>query len=115
MERAAEPLARWPPSDLCNGKQPQLCRAEIWTIRPDGSGLTQVTHVPDQPVYLPFWAPDGKRIGFTRGPQGSALLDLFPPHSQPLVLPSTEDGFSFQGMDWSKDGRFLAGVMKRQD
>jgi serine/threonine protein kinase/Tol biopolymer transport system component len=88
---------------------------EIWTIRPDGSGLTQVTHVPDQPVYLPFWAPDGKRIGFTRGSHGSALLDLFPPHSQPLVLPSAEGGLSFQGVDWSEDGRFLAGVMKRQD
>jgi Tol biopolymer transport system component len=88
---------------------------EIWTIRPDGSGLTQVTHVPDQPVYLPFWAPDGKRIGFTRGSHGSALLDLFPPHSQPLVLPSTEGGLSFEGVAWSADGRFLAGVMKRQD
>ena len=87
---------------------------EIWTIRPDGSGLTQVTHVPDQAVFLPFWAPDGRRIGFT-GSRGSILLDLLPPYSQRFVLPSVESGLSFEGTAWSKDGRFLAGAMKRPD
>ncbi len=82
---------------------------EAWTIRPDGSGLTQVTHLPDQPVLYPFWAPDGQRIGFNYVSHGTAILDLRRPGSQPRVLPPAKDGQTLDGSAWSKDGRFLAG------
>jgi serine/threonine protein kinase/sugar lactone lactonase YvrE len=90
---------------------------EAWTIRPDGSGLTQVTNLPDQQVLFPFWSPDGKRIGLTYGSHGTALVDVTAPSSSPRmrVLPSVEDGQKFSGLSWSADGRFLAGMLHRQD
>ena len=87
---------------------------EAWTIRPDGSGLTQVTHLPDQPVLYPFWAPDGKQIGFYYASHGTALLDLRRPRSRPRVLPPAKDGQIFDGSAWSKDGGFLAGTLSER-
>ncbi|HKH49357.1 MAG TPA: protein kinase [Thermoanaerobaculia bacterium] len=84
---------------------------EAWTIRPDGSGLTQITHLPDQPVAYPFWSTDGKQIGFHYSNHGTALLDLLRPQSRPRVLPPIEGGHVFAGFAWSKDGRTLAGGM----
>jgi serine/threonine protein kinase len=91
-------------------------RYEAWTIRPDGSGLTQVTHLPgNQPVLYPFWSPDGRKIGFTWALQGTALLDLAAPGSSPRLLPSPGEGKIFAGLAWSKDGRYLTGMLERQD
>jgi eukaryotic-like serine/threonine-protein kinase len=84
---------------------------EAWTIRPDGSGLTQITQLPDQPVYYPFWSPDGKQIGFHYFSHGTALLDLLRPQSRPRVLPPAAGGQIFAGSAWSKDGSSLAGGM----
>jgi eukaryotic-like serine/threonine-protein kinase len=82
---------------------------EAWTIRPDGSGLSQITHLPDQPVAYPFWSPDGQRIGFYYSSHGTALLDLLRPQSPPRVLPPVEGDHIFAGTAWSKDGGSLAG------
>ncbi|HSN86574.1 MAG TPA: protein kinase, partial [Thermoanaerobaculia bacterium] len=83
---------------------------EAWTIRPDGSGLARVTHLPDQPVLFPFWSPDGRRIGLTYGSRGTALLDLAQPRSRPRMLPPLEGG-QLAGLSWSADGRFLTGMV----
>jgi WD40 repeat protein len=87
---------------------------EAWTIRADGSGLTQVTHLPDRPVLSPFWSPDGRTIGFNYVNHGTALLDLGA-RSKLRVLPSAGGGHTFAGVDWSADGRFLAGKLLRPD
>jgi eukaryotic-like serine/threonine-protein kinase len=87
---------------------------EAWTIRPDGSGLTQITQIPDQPVAYPFWSPDGQQIGFYHFSRGTALLDLLSPRSQPRVLPPLQEGHIFAGSAWSRDGASLAGVMSMQ-
>ena len=86
---------------------------EAWTIRSDGSGLTQVTNLPDQPVFYPFWSPDGQQIGFHYFSHGTALLDLLRPQSRPRVLPPAAGGQLFAGSAWSKDGGFLAGAMTK--
>ena len=41
--------------------------ANLYTVRPDGTGLTQVTHFDknDTRATQPTWTPDGKRIIFT--------------------------------------------------
>jgi eukaryotic-like serine/threonine-protein kinase len=88
---------------------------EAWTLRPDGSGLTQVTNLPDQPVVNPFWSPDGTHIGFTYGSRGTAVLDLASPRSGPRVLPPIEGGQVLAGQSWSEDGRFLVGALLRRD
>jgi eukaryotic-like serine/threonine-protein kinase len=84
---------------------------EAWTIRPDGSGLTQITHLPDQSVLYPFWSPDGKQIGFYYFSHGTAFLNLLRPQSPPRVLPPVEGGQIFAGSAWSRDGGSLAGGM----
>ena len=45
--------------------------AEIYTINPDGTGLTQLTHntVLDE---VPSWSADGSEIVFTRGPDSDS-------------------------------------------
>ena len=86
-------------------------KLEAWTIRPDGSGLTQITQLPDQPVLYPFWSPDGQQIGFYYLSRGTALLDLRRPKSPPRVLPPMEGGQIFAGSAWSKDSSSLAGGM----
>jgi serine/threonine protein kinase/WD40 repeat protein len=81
---------------------------EAWTIHPDGSGLNQVTHLPDHPVIYPFWSPDGSQIGFTYASRGTALLDILQPVSRPRVLPPVKRDEIFAGVAWSEKG-FLAG------
>jgi len=70
-----------------------------------------ITNLPDQSVLYPFWAPDGKRIGFYYSSRGTGLLDLLRPQSRPRVLPPVEGGQIFAASAWSKDGGSLAGEM----
>jgi Tol biopolymer transport system component len=87
-----------------------------WTIRPDGSGITQLTYLPpDLTVGDPAWAPDGRRIGFTYGGRGTGIQDLASPTSPPRVLPPTAGGQVLGRVSWSPDGRFLAGMLLRKD
>ena len=89
---------------------------EAWTIRPDGSRLTQVTHLLDQPVLYPFWSPDGKQIGFMYGARGTSFLDLSRPGSHPNVLPPATGGSQrLASMSWSPDGQYLTGTLMQQD
>ncbi len=88
---------------------------EAWTIRPDGGGLTQITHLASpQPVLNPFWSPDGRQIGFTYGSLGTALLDLSGAPGSLRVLPRV-DGQVLARASWFEDGRYLAGVLLRPD
>jgi Tol biopolymer transport system component len=88
---------------------------EAWALRPDGSGLTQVTDLPDQPVVNPFWSPDGTHIGFLYGSRGTAVLDLARPRAAPRLLPPLAGGQVLAGESWSEDGRFLVGALLRRD
>ncbi|MEA2691452.1 MAG: eukaryotic-like serine/threonine-protein kinase [Acidobacteriota bacterium] len=88
---------------------------EAWTIRPDGSNLTQVTNVTGEPVGDPSWAPDGRRIAFTEGRRGTGILDLAAPPSPPRVLPRAAGDQVLGRVAWSPDGRSLAGMLLRKD
>ena len=48
---------------------------DLYSIRPDGSNLVNLTESPSEYEYDPIWSPDGTRILF-RGLVG-AVLDLF--------------------------------------
>jgi TolB protein len=45
-------------------RRPGFTTREIWRVRPDGSGLRQVTHL-EASSYGPDWSADGKRIVFS--------------------------------------------------
>jgi len=51
---------------------------QVFTIRSDGSGLTQVTHLrrdnPGPGAYEPSWSPDGSRIAFNTATRFTAPL-----------------------------------------
>ena len=45
-------------------------RVDLWRIRPDGTGLTQMTH-DDAVNWFPHPSPDGKRVLYLAYPQGT--------------------------------------------
>jgi Tol biopolymer transport system component len=74
---------RWSPdgskilfSTFCFGGSPDTCPpdtpstgAHLFTIRPDGTGLTELTHGSTN-TFFPTWSPDGSTILFSESPRG---------------------------------------------
>jgi Tol biopolymer transport system component len=58
---------------------PSGCCGNIWTIRPDGTGLHQVTHFTSENFpYEPEFSPDGQQIAFfENGVRGGNLAAIF--------------------------------------
>ncbi|MCI0410546.1 MAG: protein kinase [Acidobacteria bacterium] len=87
---------------------------EIWTINPDGSGLTQITDAPGHTLLYPIWSPDGARMSVTdiKG-DASCLFDPSRPWGQQAreTLPPPEESGQFYPWSWSPDGRKLAGTI----
>jgi Tol biopolymer transport system component len=89
---------------------------QIWAIRPDGSGLRQVSAGGED--RYPVWSPDGKRLAYNQGPRGSFLIefDKSPDEQRPVRVPvEIEPGGWFGVADWSHDGQLLLGHMRRAD
>jgi dipeptidyl aminopeptidase/acylaminoacyl peptidase len=87
-------------------------RYETWAIRPDGSGLEQLTKTTGPSRWDTEWAPDGKHIVTTDGVR-TYVDDLTRPlaerHAE--VLPALEGGHALDPRSWSPDGSTLAGDM----
>jgi Tol biopolymer transport system component len=47
---------------------------EIYTIRPDGSGLRRATNAPSSSSFNPAWSPDGTKLAFSSGRDGDAEI-----------------------------------------
>jgi TolB protein len=77
----------------------------IWKIRPDGSGLRQVT--PSNPLQdrgFPAWSPDGKTIAFTAFDDldyTDASIYTIDPDGKNLRLLTDDGGYP----SWSPDGK----------
>ena len=48
---------------------------DLYTIRPDGTGLTNLTNTPDLTEIYGDWAPDGSKIIFAAGPDPAGGSD----------------------------------------
>jgi eukaryotic-like serine/threonine-protein kinase len=86
---------------------------QVWSIRPDGSGLTALTNLSGGvSTNYPLVSPDGRWMASVTINGDWFIFDLSqPPTVQPEFLPKipgTESGLWAQS--WSPDGRQLAGV-----
>lgn len=85
-------------------------RSDIWTVRPDGSRLRQVTTIGH--ADNPRWSPDGSRLLFVRSfPQAkrpkNELWVINSSGAEPAqLLPATD----VVAADWSPDGSAIAVV-----
>jgi Tol biopolymer transport system component len=109
---ARDRMARWTP----DGKALTFYsnrggRYAGWSIRPDGSGLTQIAAVPDADMFYPVISPADGRLSISTS-ANSYLLDPPFPASPDRVraLPNLVGGEAFLGALWSPDGRWLSGA-----
>jgi TolB protein len=49
---------------------------DLYTVRPDGSGITNLTKTPTEGESSPSWSPDGSKIVFRKS-VGNARADVF--------------------------------------
>ncbi len=91
-------------------------RYELWSIRPDGSGLEQLTEHGGSGLWFPIWSPDGKRIAVTDGDH-AYIVDLGRPRGPEALekLPPVDETRVMIPHSWSADGRRLAGPVIRTD
>jgi Tol biopolymer transport system component len=87
-------------------------RYEIWRIRPDGSGLEQITQIEERDnVANPRLAPDGRKLAVTSTSDGCGIVDLtgsFPVTSIEWISPPTGDAVVYI-QAWSPDGTEVFG------
>jgi len=83
---------------------------EIWRVRPDGSGLAQMTHEPDREVIAPVWSPDSSKLLYQIRNVNSYFIDANLPGAEqtPQSLPGQPPP-GFIPWDWSPDGTLLVG------
>jgi TolB protein len=83
---------------------------EIYTVRADGSELTNLTNNSARDMN-PVWSPDGKRIAFLSDDRsGSGILQIYsmnPDGTNLVRLTNIPDTEWWAGMDWSPDGQYL--------
>jgi Tol biopolymer transport system component len=87
----------------------------VWTINPDGSGLTQLTSSTASDDRAPAWSPDGSRIAFSRqsGPDPTtdraSIFSVAASGGNPIQL--TADAAKFDtDPAWSPNGTKIAFV-----
>jgi Tol biopolymer transport system component len=107
-------------------------KQDIYTMNPDGTGVTNLTRTYTDPNWSPLgnadgtpeWSPDGTKISFT----GTALSDIGSCCSRNVYVmdatgatlerltntPSSTEGEDFQAT-WAPDGSWLAFVSTRSE
>jgi Tol biopolymer transport system component len=88
-------------------------RYETWAIRPDGSGLEQLTKTTGPSRWMPEWSPDGKLLATSDGVK-TWVEDLQLPADRRSAepLPDVGGGHAMYPRSWSPDGRMLAGDLE---
>jgi len=88
---------------------------EIWSIRPDGSGIEQLT--PSSVgggMNFPVWSPDGSRLAVGTIPGNWTLFDRAAGAVAGTAMPAPGES-TFWPLSWSPDGRRMAGLNRGAD
>ncbi len=94
--------ATWPRRD---GRIAFVKGNQIYTIRPDGSGLSKRTYVGKN--YRPEWSPSGQRIAYTHEP-AAGVREIWVMRAGSQKTRITQGGNATAGPSWSPDGGWLA-------
>jgi Tol biopolymer transport system component len=91
-------------------------RYDIWSIRPDGSGIEQVTEMSEGTVHTPKISPDGRRA-LASTFSACVLIDLTGPlpTSQLEPVPPLDEDLDFVCSSWSPDGSRIVGMVAGPD
>jgi TolB protein len=83
---------------------------QVYTVRPDGSGLRQLTNTAGHPSFNTAWSPDGRTIAFDSFRAGGGVLQIFTMRPDGThVRQLTNDPVLWSvNPAWSPDGRKLA-------
>jgi tricorn protease-like protein len=89
----------------CNG--PDGAEYDIYTVRPDGSGVHRLTSDPGEEA-TGGWSPDGRYLTYGRDPDAHPGIWILPRDGGPVrhLLPHAE-GVQFRGATWARDGSFF--------
>jgi Tol biopolymer transport system component len=82
---------------------------DVFTIRPDGTDVRQLTHVPaDKVAALPSWSADGTTIAYESNVSGDFEIWLMHADGTDQRQVTHDPGFAHLEPAWSPDGRRLA-------
>jgi TolB protein len=80
--------------------------SQVFTIKADGSSLTQLTHVgDDQAAGSPDFSPDGKKILYESNESGAFHIWVMNADGSDQVQLTNDDGFEDFQPSWSPDGK----------
>jgi Tol biopolymer transport system component len=81
----------------------------LWTLRADGSALTEIAIPSEEPAAYPVWSPDGTRVAAALE-RSVAVYDLST--GSPREVHRFTDQGDMRPFSWSPDGRWIAGSNK---
>jgi eukaryotic-like serine/threonine-protein kinase len=81
----------------------------LWTLRSDGSALTEIPIPSGEPAVYPVWSPDGTRVAVAHD-TSVAIYDLST--GSPREVERFKDLGDMRPFSWSPDGRWIAGSNK---
>ena len=86
-----------------------LGSSQIYTIRPDGTGVVQLTHEPDGVnAHRAAWSPDGRKLLFNRETESSAHIWIMNRDGSGQHQLVHDPGYQDFDSTWSPDGTHIA-------